>query len=93
MMLLLRQRVKNETEDNETTCDRPDNPYTTSSALARQPHGIRLDYIMYRANAGECQPTNIDAICMISDNFYYHFFNQPTFSELVQIRLGTKKLR
>jgi len=87
-LLLLRQRVKNETEDNEMTCDRPDNPYTTLSALARQPHGIRLDYIMYRANAGESQPTNIDAICVINDIFYFNFFNQPTFSELVRIRLG-----
>jgi len=47
------QRAQNETDDNETTCDRPDNPYTLSSVLARQPNGVRLDYIMYRANAGE----------------------------------------
>ena len=47
------QRAKNETGDNEMTCDRPDNAYTVSSALARHPSGIRLDYVMYRANAGE----------------------------------------
>jgi len=47
------QRAKNETDDNEATCDRPDNPYTVSSALAQHPNGVRLDYVMYRANAGE----------------------------------------
>ena len=35
------------------TCDRPDNPYTVPSALVQNPNGVRLDYIMYRANAGE----------------------------------------
>jgi len=50
---MLWQRTKNDTEDSEMTCDRPDNPYTVSSALARYPNGVRLDYIMFRANAGE----------------------------------------
>jgi len=39
-------------DSDETTCDRPDNPYTMSSALAHRPNGVRLDYVMYRANAG-----------------------------------------
>lgn len=57
------RRTKAQTDDNETTCDRPDNPYTVSSAPAQHPNGIRLDYIMYRANAGvdvaceQCQLT------------------------------------
>jgi len=52
-VVVWRQRTKNETMDNETTCDRPDNPYAASSSLAQHPDGMRLDYIMYRANAGE----------------------------------------
>jgi len=53
-MLFLWQQAKSNMEDNETTCDRPDNPYTISSPLVlAHPNGVRLDYIMYRANAGE----------------------------------------
>jgi len=53
-MLLSYQRSKSETGDSEMTCDRPDNPYTVSSTLAQRPNGARLDYVMYRANAGKC---------------------------------------
>jgi len=60
VMLLCWQRAQNETGDNETTCDRPDNPYTVPSVLAQQPHGVRLDYIMYRANAGWFLTTHLD---------------------------------
>jgi len=67
------QRAKNETEDNETTCDRPDNPYTVSAVLARQPNGVRLDYIMYRANAGEFLLLNLDSVCVIDDYEIYFF--------------------
>lgn len=51
------RRAKNESGDSEMTCDRPDNPYTVPSALVQNPDGVRLDYIMYRANAG------IDIVC------------------------------
>jgi sphingomyelin phosphodiesterase 2 len=46
------RREKDRSEDEEMTCDRPDNPYTALSALRTHPNGIRLDYIMFRQNAG-----------------------------------------
>ena len=45
--------MKLEPGDEETTCDRPDNPYTTQQSLKLRPKGIRLDYIMYRENGGK----------------------------------------
>ena len=65
-------------EDNETTCDRPDNLYTTSSAHARSPVGERLDYLMFRANAGEFSASKILVLFHScgSDLFWFSIFLQ-----------------
>ena len=39
-------------ETDGTTCERPDNPFSSPSFVKTHPIGIRLDYILYRNNAG-----------------------------------------
>ncbi|KAI0232721.1 putative neutral sphingomyelinase [Lamellibrachia satsuma] len=39
-------------ETDGTTCERPDNPFSSPSFVKTHPIGIRLDYILYRSNAG-----------------------------------------
>ena len=53
MLFFNLQRIKNKSGDEETTCDRPDNPYTSPIALKKTPKGVQLDYIMFRSNSGK----------------------------------------
>jgi sphingomyelin phosphodiesterase 2 len=46
------RREKANSDSEEMTCDRPDNPYTSPHSLKFRPNGTRLDYIMFRPNAG-----------------------------------------
>jgi len=57
------------------TCDRPDNPYTVPSALVQNPNGVRLDYIMYRANAGEFSAFDLDGCLCVADDYDVFLFD------------------
>ena len=47
------QKAESQDNHNGTTCDRPDNIYHSPAWVARNPDGLRLDYLFYRANSGK----------------------------------------